>query len=134
MDSLNTPFTIEVNGSPIAPATADRAPAQTGTEPAVFTLKNGRLQSGDFFLSRATREDRSFLPKPVLWFKADAEGNDKAAKPVTVQQEGEKYLIKFANASLISEEGKVLADLAGGEYMRTLLSCLNLSLRWKESR
>ncbi|KAF2646321.1 hypothetical protein P280DRAFT_502937 [Massarina eburnea CBS 473.64] len=117
MDSLTTTFTIEVGGSPIAPAVADsdsdRSQAKTGSEAAEFTLKDGRLQSGGYFLGRSTIEDRSFLPKPVLWFKAGGDGSDKAVKPVTAHQEGDKYLIKFQNASLIVNEGNVLADLGG---------------------
>ncbi|KAJ4349940.1 uncharacterized protein N0V89_008560 [Didymosphaeria variabile] len=116
MDTLSDSFTIQVNGTPIAkaePDAEDRLQATTGPDAAVFTLKDGRLQSGDRLLARATREDRSFLPKPVRWFKIGAEGDKLPVHPVTAHKEGSSYKIKFANAGLIAEDGNVLADLAG---------------------
>ncbi|KAF2444875.1 hypothetical protein P171DRAFT_520969 [Karstenula rhodostoma CBS 690.94] len=126
MDTLSGPFIIEINGMPITKVGSnaeDRTQATTGPDAATFTLKSGKLQSGDWVLARATREDRSFLPKPVRWFKIGAEGDKLPVHPVTAHEEGSSYKIKFANACLIAEDGNVLADLAGRkERCTTLIS------------
>jgi hypothetical protein len=98
MDSLPSSFTIELNGSPVAKVgndAEDRVQAKLGTEAAVFTLKNGRLECGDWVLGRNLTEDRSFLPKKVLWFKA-TEDNAKAVQPVTAHEDGDSFKLKFA--------------------------------------
>jgi hypothetical protein len=106
MNTLSDSFIIEVNGTPIArptkvgPDAEDRVQATTGPDAAVFTLQNGKLQSGDWVLARATREDRSFLPKPVRWFKVGAEGEKLAVHPVTAHKEGNLFKIKFASMDI----------------------------------
>ncbi|KAF1978552.1 hypothetical protein BU23DRAFT_549974 [Bimuria novae-zelandiae CBS 107.79] len=118
MDTLSASFTIEVDGTPIAKvgfSAEDRAQATTGPDAAVFTLKDGRLQSGDWVLARPMREDRSFAPKPVRWFKVSTEGDKLPVRPVTADEDGDSYKIKFANAGLmVDDDGNVLADLQGG--------------------
>ena len=136
MDSLDSPFTIEINGHPIAKVgddTEDRTQAKTGSEAAIFTLKDKHLQCGDLILGRSVTEDRSFLPKQVLWFK-NSEENHKKVQPVTAQEKGESYQLKFTStlyrrtihfqfdyansskdAGLIEEDGNVLAELGGGK-------------------
>lgn len=101
MDSLDTPFSIEINGHPIAKVSVDaedRTQAKTGTEAAIFTLKDKHLQSGDYILGRSVTEDRSFLPKQVLWFK-NTEENHSKVQPVTAQEKGESYQLKFTSMS-----------------------------------
>ncbi|KAF2130695.1 hypothetical protein P153DRAFT_336488 [Dothidotthia symphoricarpi CBS 119687] len=117
MDSLSSSFTVEVNGVSIAKVEdngEDQIQAKTGPEAAVFELKDGRLQCGDWVLGRSLVEDRSMLPKKVSWFKAGAD-NEKRIQRVTAHQDGDAYQLKFANACLISEDGQVFADLLGGE-------------------
>ncbi|KAF2271137.1 hypothetical protein CC78DRAFT_538812 [Lojkania enalia] len=117
MQSLDSSFIIEVDGKPIAKVSdnnEDRIQAKTGSEAALFTLKDGRLYSDDWILGRAMMEDRSLLPKPVLWFKSSAD-SQKLVQPVTAHQNGDSYQIKFADACLIAEDGNVFADLQGGE-------------------
>ncbi|KAK3203315.1 hypothetical protein GRF29_112g842039 [Pseudopithomyces chartarum] len=100
MDTLTASFTIEVDGTPIAkvgPDAEDRAQATTGPDAAVFTLKDGRLRSGDWVLARPTREDRSFAPKPVRWYKASAEDDKLPVHPVSAHEDGDTYQIKFAS-------------------------------------
>ncbi|KAF2867075.1 hypothetical protein BDV95DRAFT_610958 [Massariosphaeria phaeospora] len=120
MESLSSSFTIKVNGAPIAKAgdeTGDRTQAKTGSEAAVFTLKDGRLECGEWILARARREDRSFLPKRVLWFKSGAD-SDQLIKPVTAHQteNEDTYQLKFDNAFLMEEDGNVFADIQGDEH------------------
>ena len=100
MDNLNASFTIEVDGKPIAkvgPDAEDRAQATTGSDAAVFTLKDGRLRSGEWVLARPLRENRSFAPKPVCWFKIPADSGELRVHPVTAHEDGESYDIKFAS-------------------------------------
>ncbi|KAF4552573.1 Hypothetical protein D9617_9g023620 [Elsinoe fawcettii] len=112
MEGLASSFTITVDGAPISQVgeTADtKAPAKAGGEAATFTLKDGRLYSGDWVLGRATTENRSLLPKPVMWFKAGADV-EKQVQPVTLRQNGDNHEISFANARLITEDGNVFAS------------------------
>jgi hypothetical protein len=95
MDSLPSPFTIELDGSPITSVDAgaeDRTQAKTGTGAAVFELKNKRLQCDGWILARSRIEDRSALPKQVMWFKADS---DLPVHPVTATKDGDAYQLKF---------------------------------------
>jgi hypothetical protein len=97
MDSLPSPFTIEIDGKPVTavPAGAeDRTQATIGTDAAVFELKNSRLQSDGWILARSRVEDRSALPKMVLWFKADS---DLPVHAVTATQDGDEYQLKFSS-------------------------------------
>jgi hypothetical protein len=97
MESLEASFIVEIDGTPIAQVgddTKDRTQATTGSKAAVFTLKNGRLQSGDWLLGRNRTEDRSMLPKQVLWFPM-SEDSEKLVKPVTAHPDGDSYQLKF---------------------------------------
>jgi hypothetical protein len=100
MDNLPSSFTIELNGSPVAKIAddaEDRVQAKLGAEAAIFTLKDGRLQCGDWVLGRNLTENRSFLPKKVLWFKASG-NTDKTVQPVTAHEDGDSFQLKFAGA------------------------------------
>ncbi|CAI6341140.1 unnamed protein product [Periconia digitata] len=95
--SLDNSFSIQVGGSFIAPpsnSAGEKHQAKVGdSQPAIFSLQNGRLQSGDWVLARAMAEDRSFGPKMVFWFKADScEGK---IHPVAAEQEGESVRLTF---------------------------------------
>jgi hypothetical protein len=95
MDSLPSSFTIEIDGKPITTVAAgaeDKTQAKTGTDAAVFELKNSRLQSDGWILARSRVEDRSALPKQVLWFQADT---DVPIHVVTATQDGDSYQLKF---------------------------------------
>lgn len=98
MQSLSAPFTIEINGRPICSidtSAEDYTQAKVGTDAATFTLKDGRLQSGDWVLGRNLTEDRSMLPKKVFWFKAGPE-IENIVQTVTAYRNGESYQLKFA--------------------------------------
>ncbi|KAF2756539.1 hypothetical protein EJ05DRAFT_539478 [Pseudovirgaria hyperparasitica] len=117
LDSISTPFTIQVNGAPIAAITDDaenETQVSVGPKPAVFTLHNGRLQSGKWLLGRSATEDRSLLPKKVLWFKPGVT-NSAGILPVTAHQDEKSYLLKFSNGCLVEQNGKIFAALMG-EY------------------
>ena len=97
MDGLDASFTVEIHGAPIAKVgddAEDRSQAETGSEAAVFTLSGGRLRSGDWILGRSTTENRSFLPKPVFWFKASG-GSEGSVRAVTAHRDGDAYQLKF---------------------------------------
>ncbi|KAJ4353057.1 hypothetical protein N0V95_003710 [Ascochyta clinopodiicola] len=117
MDSLDTPFTIELNGSPIANvgnSAEDKIQATTGSEAAIFTLQDGRLRQGDWFLGRNLTENRSMLPKEIYWFKSSADG-EKRVSPVAAHRDGDSILLKFNGSSLMLDEDKIFADLLGGK-------------------
>ncbi|KAF2683687.1 hypothetical protein K458DRAFT_389605 [Lentithecium fluviatile CBS 122367] len=112
MESLDSSFTIEVNGTPISKlsGTADEpVQAKVGSEAAIFTLKDGRLQCGDRVLGRSKTEDRSMRPKPVFWFPA-VTSKDKV-RPVTAKQEGSSLQLMFGGSALTETDGEVFADL-----------------------
>ncbi|KAL5406910.1 hypothetical protein PMIN06_010857 [Paraphaeosphaeria minitans] len=117
MESLSQPFTIQINGKPVAPVdpkAANVVPAQLGSEAATFELKNGRLVSGDWILGRNLTEDRSMAPKQVSWFK---EGTQSATRlhQVTAFEEGGEHKLKVGGGSLIAQDGDIFVDLFGGE-------------------
>ncbi|KAI4928103.1 uncharacterized protein J4E92_005585 [Alternaria infectoria] len=121
MDNLPAPFTIEIDGSPIAKVDGnaeDKTHAKTGTDAAVFELKGSRLQCDGHILGRAMVEDRSFLPKQVWWFKADT---DVPVHKVTASQDGDSYQLKFSNAPLMVDDGGVFADLLGDNPSKVVL-------------
>jgi hypothetical protein len=104
MDSLDTPFTIEINGKPIArisDSEQTRTQAKVGavSDAAVFRLEGGSLQCGGWVLGRNKTEDRSLLPKQVLWFKIDVDGEQPDSKdqalPIAFEKDGDSYKPKF---------------------------------------
>lgn len=98
MDSLDFSFKIEVDGKAIAEADeGDQSPTQAvlGDKAAIFSLQNSILKSGNWILARNKTEDRSLLPKKVLWFKLGA-GNADCAQPVSAEKHGSDYQIRFS--------------------------------------
>lgn len=97
MENLSKPFTIQINDKYVAPVDAsanDGIQAKVGSEAATFTLKDGRLVSGDWILGRNLTEDRTFGPKKIGWFKDEAH-NAQRLHTVTAHQEGESHRLKF---------------------------------------
>ncbi|KAH7089435.1 hypothetical protein FB567DRAFT_590252 [Paraphoma chrysanthemicola] len=118
MDSLDSPFTIEINGKPVArvgdgASTKTQATIDAGADAAVLTLKDGQLQSGDWLLGRNTTEDRSMRPKKIYWFKKGEEDRMSQPQPVAAEKEGDTYKLTFRGAPLTEEEGNVFADILG---------------------
>ncbi|KAH9876412.1 hypothetical protein J1614_003543, partial [Plenodomus biglobosus] len=115
MDSLAFSFQIEIDGNAIVVAdgeSQDPVQAALGGNAAIFTLRNNELKSGDWILAQNKSEDRSLLPKQVLWFKLGTQSADRA-QPVSVTKDGSSYQIKFAGASLTADDGKVFVELMG---------------------
>ncbi|KAF1917786.1 hypothetical protein BDU57DRAFT_514233 [Ampelomyces quisqualis] len=120
MDSFDSPFTIEINGKPIAKVSdrdQSRTQAKVGAagHAAILKLEDGNLSCGGWMLGRNKTEDRSFLPKQVLWFRVDGEGENKDSKeqilPIALEKSGDTYKPIFHGAHLIEEEGTVFASL-----------------------
>ncbi|KAL5116698.1 hypothetical protein ACEQ8H_005447 [Pleosporales sp. CAS-2024a] len=119
MHTLDTPFTIEINGRPIAKVASgseERPQATLGTAEtaAQFTLKDGVLECDGWMLGRSVSEDRSLLPKKVMWFKRESE-NKAQVHPVAVEKSGEDYKPTFHGAHLLDEEGHVFANMMEGK-------------------
>ncbi|RSL60495.1 hypothetical protein CEP54_006730 [Fusarium duplospermum] len=111
MDSLPRPFTITVNGQKVAPPVEngdDRIHAATGSDEAVFTLKECHLQSNGWFLGRWQIEDRSLLPKRIYWFKA---GQEDRIQPVFAVEEGDSVVLKFGGSPLVEIDAHLFATL-----------------------
>ncbi|KAF2439830.1 hypothetical protein P171DRAFT_421082 [Karstenula rhodostoma CBS 690.94] len=133
MESLSKPFTIQINGKPVAPVDPkadDVVQAQLGSEAATFELKNGRLVSGDWVLGRNLTENRSMAPKKISWFKAGTEPANRLHSVIAFEEGGE-HKLKFGGGLLIAEDGGVFVDLLGGKYPIPVIFCAN-SLKGEE--
>jgi hypothetical protein len=99
MDTLPSPFSISINDKPIAKisdtdSSRTQAKVESGGQAAVFELKNGRLGCGGWMLGRNLTEDRSMLPKKVMWFKM-AEEEERTVQKVEAEKEGDSYVLRF---------------------------------------
>ena len=71
--SLPRRFSITIDGLPVAmPKTDPREhpqaePARHGEEPAIFEIQNDHLVCGPLVMGRLFFEDRSLMPKRVIW-------------------------------------------------------------------
>lgn len=109
MDSFDSPFTIEINGKPIAMVSdsdQSRTQAKVGAagDAAVFKLQDGSLSCGGWMLGRNKTEDRSFLPKQVLWFKVEGGENTDSKEqilPIALEKSGDSYKPKFNGMYLV---------------------------------
>ncbi|KAJ5099620.1 hypothetical protein N7532_006621 [Penicillium argentinense] len=113
MESIPGTFIIKVDYQPVSvvkDGNEDKTHACLGPDPAVFTLVDGHLESGDWILGRSLVEDRSLLPKRVLWFNKQSTRTDMVHK-VLAFPDGDSYRLEFLGAPLISHEGKLFADL-----------------------
>jgi hypothetical protein len=120
MDSLPGPFTIEIDGKPISKVNGPLDEetfggqtckhAKTGSEPAVFELKECRLISDGLVLSRGMVEDRSLMPKRVLWFKADEHPDPHR---VIAHKNGNDYLLQMSGMYTLWRFIVLLANSVG---------------------
>ncbi|KAF4450441.1 hypothetical protein F53441_6440 [Fusarium austroafricanum] len=109
--SLPGRFQIIVNGKPIARPQENGEPtfqAHSRGPPAIFELHNGHLYCEDWAMGRVLAEDRSPLPKMVMW-KKKFEAQD--LQPVHVEEFGEKPELRFSGAGLAFIEDKLYAPL-----------------------
>jgi hypothetical protein len=127
MENIDNPFNLEINGHPISKApdnAEDAVQAKVGSNAAIFTLKDGCLRSENWLLGRAVTENRSMLPKEVLWFKAST-GEGKV-QSVTAKQDGGSYQFLFAGVPLMEMDGAVFADMLQGMFF--VLVCRDVLL------
>ncbi|KAJ5587871.1 uncharacterized protein N7459_003636 [Penicillium hispanicum] len=113
MDCIERPFTVTVNGQTVTKADENgeaQIHASLGPEPAVFTLNQGRLECDDWYLGRSLVDDRSLLPKRVLWFKKDATGPSLIHSTTAVAADG-SYKLLLAGAPLTAHDNLLWADL-----------------------
>ncbi|KAH7353181.1 hypothetical protein BKA66DRAFT_430500 [Pyrenochaeta sp. MPI-SDFR-AT-0127] len=116
MDFIPSPFTIEIDGKPIAKIdenAKDGTQARLGEDAAVFSLQSSRLRSGEWIIGRSLTENRSYGPKKVSWYKANAE-NENQVQPVMAKKEGEAYQLTFTKGMLmVDDDDMVLVNLLG---------------------
>ncbi|KAI9925536.1 hypothetical protein ASPWEDRAFT_41644 [Aspergillus wentii DTO 134E9] len=119
MSTLNKSFTLTIGGTPISKpfeTNESRTYAIVGSvEPAVFTLNDGLLESGDFFLGRHLVEDRSLLPKPLFWFPKGGEDKEYIHRTEVEELEDDHLQVKNGGAHLFVDEGRIYANLLGDD-------------------
>ncbi|KAF5574206.1 hypothetical protein FPANT_11884 [Fusarium pseudoanthophilum] len=108
-------FMIIVDGKPVGNPRDNGEPmiqAQPGDPAAIFELRDGRLFSGEWALGRLNFEDRSMMPKRVLWRKRD---EVEELQPVQVEEYGGPPELKFSGAGLAFIQDKLYAPIIEGE-------------------
>jgi hypothetical protein len=99
MDSIPSPFAIEINGKTIARVdknASDHTQAKLGQDVAIFSLKDNQLRCGGWIMGRDLTENRSYGPKKVSWYRESAENQDRV-RPVTAKREGDAYQLIFTS-------------------------------------
>ncbi|KAF9775879.1 hypothetical protein IL306_005987 [Fusarium sp. DS 682] len=113
--SLPGRFMIIVDGKPVTNPQENGEPmiqAQSGDPAAIFELRDGRLLSGDWALGRLNFEDRSMMPKRVLWRRKE---EAQELQPVQVEDFGGSPELKFAGAGLAFIDNKLYAPIIENE-------------------
>ncbi|KLP05021.1 uncharacterized protein FFB20_02279 [Fusarium fujikuroi] len=117
--SIPGKFMIIVGGKPVANPRDNGEPmiqAQPGDPAAIFEFRDGRLFSGEWALGRLNYEDRSMMPKRVLWRKRE-EVND--LQPVQFQEDGGPPELKFSGSGLTFFDNKLYSPIIEGENQPT---------------
>ncbi|KAJ6089467.1 hypothetical protein N7467_004683 [Penicillium canescens] len=111
MANLPSSFIITLDGTPIAKNDEGQiSHAETdGSNPAVFTLNDGLLESDGWYLGRSLSEDRGLLPKRVFWHMKGSE--DSIQKTTIDEDENGELVIKNGGAVLVLHDGKVFGEL-----------------------
>ncbi|RGP69193.1 hypothetical protein FLONG3_7829 [Fusarium longipes] len=117
-DILPRRFSISIDGQPIAMPTSvpDRTQAQPvgpgGFQPAVFEVWNEHLVAGPFVMGRVFAEDRSLMPKRVVWCERD---DVNQVQPVQVQMGEDGPQIKLSGGGMAFHEGRLVSPLLPGQ-------------------
>ncbi|KJK60879.1 hypothetical protein P875_00042871 [Aspergillus parasiticus SU-1] len=115
MANLPTSFIITLDGTPIAkhnnPDEEQIHAKANHNNPAVFTFNDGLLESDGWYLGRFLIEDRSLLPKRVLWHKKGGEVGEDLIQKTTVDNDGGELVLKNGGAVLTLIDGQVYGDL-----------------------
>ncbi|KAG9190305.1 hypothetical protein G6011_08393 [Alternaria panax] len=128
MDSLPRPFTIEVDGKPIAKVNGPLDEesydgqtckhAKTGSEPAIFELKQYRLISDGLVLSRELVEDLTLKPKRVYWFRADTY---PVHHRVIAGKDGNNFSLQMSGSTLMADGDTVFACLLREQAQKVIV-------------
>ncbi|KAK6819064.1 hypothetical protein RU639_008174 [Aspergillus parasiticus] len=115
MANLPSSFIITLDGIPIA-KNIDPNEEQIHAEadhnnPAVFTFNDGLLESDGWYLGRFLIEDRSLLPKRVLWHKKGGEVGEDLIQKTTIDNDGGELVLKNGGTVLTLIDGQVYGDL-----------------------
>lgn len=99
MENIEGKFTIQVDGQSIGEVEdIDEPQVQASLEqsrtPAIFTLSDGRLETGNWILGRGLIEDRSLLPKKMFWFSKQHSDLGLIHKTLAAPK-GDSYELKF---------------------------------------
>jgi hypothetical protein len=99
MDSIPSPFVIEINGKTIAKVdegASDHTQAKLGKDIAIFSLTDNRLRCGGWIMGRDLTENRSYGPKKVSWYRESTKNQDRV-RLVTAKKEGDAYQLIFTS-------------------------------------
>ncbi|KAB8225725.1 hypothetical protein BDV33DRAFT_198135 [Aspergillus novoparasiticus] len=115
MANLPSSFIITLDGTPIAKninPDEDQIHAETDhNNPAVFTFNNGLLESDGWYLGRLLIEDRSLLPKRVLWHKKRGEIGEDLIQKTSIEDQGGNLVLQNGGTVLTLIDGQVYGDL-----------------------
>jgi hypothetical protein len=111
-DALPRRFSITIDGTPVAmPHTSpdERPQAEAvgrgGNRPAIFEIENEHLVSGPLVMGRSSMEDRSLMPKRVIWCSKD---DMYEVQPVRVEMNENGPQIKLRGMRLLLTDMKLI--------------------------
>ncbi|GAB1208208.1 hypothetical protein BDV32DRAFT_124283 [Aspergillus pseudonomiae] len=115
MANLPSSFIITLDGIPIAkninPDEEQIHAEADHNNPAVFTFNDGLLESDGWYLGRFQIEDRSLLPKRVLWHKKGGDVREDLIQKTTIDNDGGELVLKNGGTVLTVINGQVYGDL-----------------------
>ncbi|BAE64691.1 unnamed protein product [Aspergillus oryzae RIB40] len=127
MANLPTSFIITLNGTPIAkninPDEEQIHAEADHNNPAVFTFSNGLLESDGWYLGRSVIEDRSLLPKRVLWHKKGGEVGEDLIQKTTIEDQGGNLVLTNGGTVLTLIDGQVYGDLIRSKWFTICPYC-----------
>ncbi|KAK5996541.1 hypothetical protein PT974_01876 [Cladobotryum mycophilum] len=113
MSDIEGPFTISFGDNTVSTVedTGERRiQAKIGSDAAVFTLKDGQLESEDWIVTRDSVEDRSLLPKAVYFFPKSS-GFEPIHKTTAQVEEDGSYRFFVGGAPWVVINDQIRSDL-----------------------
>lgn len=120
--SLPRRFSITIDGMPVAMPKSDpqerpqAEPARNGERPAVFEIVENHLVCGELVMGRSFIEDRSLMPKRVIWSPVQ-EMNQ--IQPIRVEQGEDGPELRLQGMIPVSIAGNILTCFSQMENLRT---------------
>ncbi|KAJ4002634.1 hypothetical protein NW752_002545 [Fusarium irregulare] len=112
--SLPRRFSITIDGMPVAMPKSDprerpqAEPARNGERPAVFEIVENHLVCGELVMGRSFMEDRSLMPKRVIWSPIQ-EMNQ--IQPIRVEQGEDGPELRLQDGKLAYLDGRLFSPI-----------------------